>query len=129
MERIRNRLLMLFVVFQTFAYTLLMDAAQVWSADGGGKTLSTMATNLNTDLNNFTSTILWAGMVIGIGLIITGAVKLTKREGEGGVGKAVIFIAAGVLAVGVPALIQLTSGSLLGDSDAASGDVGGVSRK
>lgn len=119
----RHAFLKLFVMFQVFMWSLLGEMSECSAANK----LSVAANNLTDDMKAFTSTVLWAAMVVGIGLIIMGAVKLTKREGEGGLGKALMFIIAGVLAVGIPALIKLAGGSLLDSNEAGQGAVGGVS--
>ena len=93
----------------------------------GANKLSSMANNLANDAAAFSKTVLWGAMVVGVGLILMGAIKLTKREGEGGLGKALIFIVAGVLAVGIPALVTMTGSSQFDSDNIGNGAVGGVS--
>ena len=122
LKKTNHAFLRLFVFLQMALWSLGGMAS-----DAGAAKLSNMADNLTNDAKAFSKTVLWGAMVVGIGLILMGAIKLTKREGEGGLGKALIFIVAGVLAVGIPALITMTGDSLFDNNAIGTGGVGGVS--
>ena len=121
MKSIYNKFLSLFVFVQVGLLCLFDDEALAAT-----KTLSKAGEQLTTDMQTFSRAVLWGAMVVGIGLIITGGVKLTKREGEGGIGPAMKFLIAGVICVGIPAFVAITGGSLLDDDNIGAGGVGGV---
>lgn len=119
----KNGFLKLYVICQMALFNLF---AMIGESNAAGEKLSKAAENLTADMKAFSTTVLWGAMVVGIGLIIIGAVKLTKREGEGGLGKALIFVIAGIVAVGIPALIQMAGQSMFESGNIGGDSVGGV---
>lgn len=121
MNFIRNKFLSLFVFVQVGLLCLFGNEALA-----ANKTLSQAGDQLTKDMTSFSKAVLWGAMVVGLGLLATGAVKLTKREGEGGIGPALKFLIAGIICVGIPAFVAITGGSLFDADDIGSGGVGGV---
>lgn len=75
--------------------------------------------SMNSELTDIKDFVLLAAALLGVIFLVLGIIKLTKRQGEpeGGPAKALIFIIAGALLTGIPTLLLLTSGTLLGDGE------------
>lgn len=107
----RNFMAAIFAAMTVFAWGAIDEVF----AASGGNTLGGRAAALKDDLQNVYDLILVIAMLVGVVLAIVGIIKMTKssRE-EGGMAKAIVFIAAGALLIAIPALIMYTSGSILG---------------
>lgn len=98
----------------------LMDGAR--EALAASTNIGGAAEGLANQMAQIKTLAMMVSLVLGIILVIMGIIKLTKRSGgeDGGIAKGLIFIIAGVLMVGIPALVMMGNASI-GFDDAGSG--------
>ena len=106
---------------------LFAIAAMPMHAMAASQTLGGRMQDVNKELQSFMSMALYGGILIGVVFVIIGIMKMVKgdRGGEGGIGKAIIYLVAGALLIAIPTVLELTSGSLTGGQEMWKGNVDG----
>ena len=107
-----------FSTFKVFLFTAMVAVVQHINAGlaYAASSWGTRATAVTSEVKSFKELGLAASVFIGIVLLIVGIMKLVKdsRQGDGGIGAAIIWIIAGVLMVAIPLLLSTTGQTIFG---------------